>query len=848
MFYSVGPRVNLFITFAFSVALILLAAPLDSQVVSTVDRAALVIGNGAYANAPLKNPPNDAADMAALFKAADMEVVARNDLDLAGMEETINNFVKLLKNKDSAVVFYAGHGIQVNGENYLIPVKETINNEVQVRSKGIAVNDLLERIKGSGVKTIVLFLDACRDNPFPGSTRSGSRGLTVVAIPSEIETLVAYAAAEGKTAADGIGRNGVFTAALLKNLAQPGLNITEAMIKVRADVLAATEGAQAPAVDMRLARPWYLLDPATVARKALEESQKANNDLAALDEELSLRKARIAAAKDSADREALELEQKKSEAARRAQQLVAESLAKTAIAKRELAAAEEKRQAEMNASIRSQDALAAAIAARRAELERLSTEADGDDPNELLNSIERLRSSIEDIRDQYEKGWLEVARGIQAGFEPLFVALAKSRPEIWETDAQFSRRINIDKAKLESDLDATLKSRKSALDSEAAKQTAGMTAQLNALLSRLSEKTWKLPATQVRLNIGVYDRNTRHWPISVETLNPIVFYKEDFVFDFNDGYDIKTELLDFDRAVKANALIAEITWEIIPDLLNGKYGIGIRSVTVKNLESGKSTVLRTALKVLGWFKGDDRKKALSWYSAGNASVGRFSVPLLLPGDSLRFTPPVDVFSGSLIAVPVPLTKEGPGVHASSILDVFSGSQNAVQVPLTNEGPGVYVSSLLPAATYWIQASSDLTQQFEVTIQPGKTVELPGYREYLYGILQDRKTAAEKKVAARNAKTTAGWISFGVGLSGAALTTVSYFLGAEARAAYDRAVTSEEHLEARKEVEFYGTVLVGAAVIGTVGFGLTPLFWNAPSAKPLEAAVQELDEQLRLLAR
>jgi len=165
-------------------------------------RAALVIGNGAYASSPLANPPNDAKDMAELFRSADMQVVERTNLDLAGMEKAVADFVKLLKGADSAVIYYAGHGVQVGGENYLIPVRETITNEAQVRSRSLAVSDLMDRVRATGVGTIILFLDACRDNPFPGSSRSGTRGLTVVPSVANVETVVAYATEPGKTAAD----------------------------------------------------------------------------------------------------------------------------------------------------------------------------------------------------------------------------------------------------------------------------------------------------------------------------------------------------------------------------------------------------------------------------------------------------------------------------------------------------------------------------------------------------------------------------------------------------------------------------------------------------------------------
>ncbi|MBN2874915.1 MAG: caspase family protein, partial [Spirochaetales bacterium] len=551
-------------------------------------RVALVIGNGAYTASPLSNPPNDAKDMAALFRGADMAVVDRTNLDLAGMEKAVSDFVKLLKGADSAVVYYAGHGVQVGGENYLVPVRETVGSEAQVRSRSMAVSDLLERIKGTGVKTIILFLDACRDNPFPGSSRSAARGLSVVPTVADVETVVAFATEPGKTAADGGGRNGVFTAALLKNLAQPGLNIAEAMIQVRADVLAATGGEQQPRLDLGLSRPWYLVDPAVAAAKAQAAAAESQAQLAALDKEMADRQARIAAAKDAASREALELEQRKQEASRAAKQLEAESLARTAELRRQAADAEARKQEQVQASVRAQEELSAAMAKRRAELEKLGAQGAAADPDAMVATVERFKAAITEIEGQFESSWREAERGIRSGFDPLFAVLAKAEPELWETDAEYERRKATDRGKLDADMAGTLANRKAALEAELKKQTATLTAQLATALKALEAKTWTVPASQVRVTVGDYDRNTRLWPVSVESLDPAVEATEQFVIDFNKSKDIKTELVAFDRAVKAGALAGEVCWGIRPDPANGRYLVVLKNITLRNLENGKA--------------------------------------------------------------------------------------------------------------------------------------------------------------------------------------------------------------------------------------------------------------------
>jgi uncharacterized caspase-like protein len=135
--------------------------------------------------------------MAARLREADFEVLLRTDLDLAGMEKTLAEFQSLLKGKDTALFYYAGHGVQVEGENYLIPVREEIQNTAQAKSRSVSLGDVLGRMKGTGVKTALVFLDACRDNPFPGSSRSGLRGLAVVSAPPDLETCIAYATQPG---------------------------------------------------------------------------------------------------------------------------------------------------------------------------------------------------------------------------------------------------------------------------------------------------------------------------------------------------------------------------------------------------------------------------------------------------------------------------------------------------------------------------------------------------------------------------------------------------------------------------------------------------------------------------
>ena len=121
-------------------------------------RAALVIGNSAYKGSPLSNPVNDATDIAASLRDADFDVILRTDQDLAGMEEALGEFQSLMAGRDTALFYYAGHGLQIGGENFLVPVREEIRTEAQAKSRSVSLGDLMDRVKASGATTALVFL------------------------------------------------------------------------------------------------------------------------------------------------------------------------------------------------------------------------------------------------------------------------------------------------------------------------------------------------------------------------------------------------------------------------------------------------------------------------------------------------------------------------------------------------------------------------------------------------------------------------------------------------------------------------------------------------------------------
>src|SRR3954451_17736322 len=217
-------------------------------------RVAFVVGNGTYKNvAALPNPPIDAKAIAAVLRNVGFEVVEGANLTRDAMTEKLLDFGKKAQGADVAVFFYAGHGIAISGSNYLLPIDADIKSEMDVKL-GAAINiDLTLDQTMSDAKVKLVFLDACRDNPFAAKIKSNSptRSVSVQTGLAEMKsgegTLIAFATGPGQTALDGQeGTNSPFTRALMANIATPGVEIQQAMTKVRAQVNEETHKGQLP--------------------------------------------------------------------------------------------------------------------------------------------------------------------------------------------------------------------------------------------------------------------------------------------------------------------------------------------------------------------------------------------------------------------------------------------------------------------------------------------------------------------------------------------------------------------------------------------------------------------------
>ena len=218
-------------------------------------RVALVIGNASYRDSPLKNPVNDARAMAAKLRELGFQVVERHNLNTKQIGRTLSEFRSKLTPGGTALFFYAGHGLQVDGANYLPAVDADIGAEEDVPNQSINVDQVLRVMDGGKSRVNLVFLDACRNNPYARSFRSAGEGLAKVNAPSG--TLIFYATRPGSVAADGSGRNGLYTENLLAALDVPGLTAEQVQKRVAAGVEKDSNGRQEPWMEGLLKGDFY---------------------------------------------------------------------------------------------------------------------------------------------------------------------------------------------------------------------------------------------------------------------------------------------------------------------------------------------------------------------------------------------------------------------------------------------------------------------------------------------------------------------------------------------------------------------------------------------------------------
>ena len=235
-------------------------------------RLALVIGNGAYKSAPLANPTNDARDIAGVLRGLDFVVIEKINADERQMVTAIDSFYNRLGRSDLGLFYFAGHGMQIKGSNYLIPVDAHVISETDVEFEAVDAGRVLGKMKSAGNKLNIVILDACRDNPFQRSFRTENRGLAHMDAPKG--TIIAYATSPGSVAADGVGRNGIYTKHLLKHIKRPDLSVQEVFMETGLGVMSETADKQVPWVFSTPIPRYYLASSGVLVDKSAQSRRE----------------------------------------------------------------------------------------------------------------------------------------------------------------------------------------------------------------------------------------------------------------------------------------------------------------------------------------------------------------------------------------------------------------------------------------------------------------------------------------------------------------------------------------------------------------------------------------------
>jgi hypothetical protein len=243
-----------------------------ASTLNALPRVALVIGNSRYKEAPLKNPVNDAAAIGDNLKKIGFSVISQLDTGKAAMEDAIRSYSEqLAKSKGVGLFYFAGHGLQVSWRNFLVPVDASLDRVDDIPRQTVDLAALLGGLGKAGNPMNIVILDACRDNPFGGTLKSG-KGLSQMDAP--IGTLLAYATAPGNVASDGSGGNGLYTGNLLREIHTPEAKIEDIFKRVRLAVRRASQGQQVPWESTSLEEDFYFLPPASLKKLSEEELER----------------------------------------------------------------------------------------------------------------------------------------------------------------------------------------------------------------------------------------------------------------------------------------------------------------------------------------------------------------------------------------------------------------------------------------------------------------------------------------------------------------------------------------------------------------------------------------------
>ncbi len=559
---------------------------LDLELVKD-NRYALVYGNSRYTGMPsLANPVNDANDIAGLLEKLGFTVTLVTDASLGTMDSTLRSFAAEIGKKDAAIAlfFYAGHGAQFEGVNYLLPVDADIQQAHELSSKALSMELVASTLERTGSDLNLVILDACRDNPFSSSRGSADRGLSAM-VRGGNESMVVFATAPGAVAQDGTGRNSPFTTAFKEHLATPDLEIRQLVGGYHE--ACRDDGVKADTVGEHVVHGefFFLTTEQLLANNRLI-AQNIQKELSALEAEISQRQQAIDAETDMVRRQALELEQQRAEALEEAKSLEASRLAEIrkqaelslSASKDELA----RKQAMEAGMLEQQGALAKVAEQKRKEIEQLEQQKMG--LNNLQSRLELIASMEQaeaDIKDQYARTIETLRQELGRAKEANIASYKEINPrDPWESATEFEARLSGYATKLDSEHATRIRELETERDAKV--RSIG----LEGAKSAIQNDQFVLAA-----GVGVlgFDSDTKEFEFWVRSKDPFVPLTATMKYQIagNTREELQTAYTRVDNAQKVNALTAEIEC-MVKEVYPGIWRADTTSVVVKTLLEGTS--------------------------------------------------------------------------------------------------------------------------------------------------------------------------------------------------------------------------------------------------------------------
>lgn len=240
--------------------IVLLLSIVLSLTVVAGNRKALVVGNYGYELSPLANPINDAREIAKALKSLSFDVTHLDNLTRSKFKSAIRNFTGSLDSNSEVIFYYAGHAVQYQGLNFLVPIGAEIRSEDEIEEESLNINFLLKKLSKVKAKVNILILDSCRNNPFERSFSRGTSDQGLAALSAPVDSYIAFSTSPGRTASDGNSDHSPFTQAILNNISKDGLSINQVFQRVRSEVITNTDGEQTPFDNSSLRSDFCFLD------------------------------------------------------------------------------------------------------------------------------------------------------------------------------------------------------------------------------------------------------------------------------------------------------------------------------------------------------------------------------------------------------------------------------------------------------------------------------------------------------------------------------------------------------------------------------------------------------------